>query len=318
MTERVLIMNNDADWFAGQLSTACPTFSFSAAQSPEQAIEMALESEILIGLAPALSESLLVTMKNLKWIHALTTGVDNLVNSPSLSPDVFLSNSRGFHGPQMSELAVLLMLSTLRDYPRILENQKARRWERWPQPLLHGKTACIVGLGSIAEALAKRLMAFGVTVTGVSDGRSEAPGFARVHRRSEMAAAVSSADFMIVLVPYSASTHHIVNDAIIAAMHPDAILINLSRGGCVDEEALKKHVEVGTIRAAALDVFEQEPLPQDSALWDAPGITITPHIGGISDNYREQVLPVVINNLNAWSMSGGTALPDRVVRKQAS
>ena len=314
MRENVLILNIDADWFVDQLGAACPAFSFSAAQSPEQALEIAPEADILIGLAPALSEPLLQSMTKLKWIHALTTGVDNLVTSSSLGPDVFLSNSSGFHGPQMSELAVLLMLSTLRDYPRMLENQKARQWERWPQPLLYGKTACIVGLGSIAEALVERLRAFDMTVTGVSDGRTEVPGVARVYRRSELAAAACDTDFLIVLVPYSRETHHLVNDAVIVAMRPDAILINLSRGGCLDEQALARHVQAGTIRAAALDVFEQEPLPKDSALWGMPGITLTPHIGGMSDIYREQVLPSVINNLNAWAKGGGTALPDRIER----
>ena len=315
MSEHVLIMNSDADWFVSQLSAECPAFSYSAAQSSEQAMEKAPDAEILIGLAPALSEALLRSMTNLKWIHALTTGVDNLIKSPSLGPDVFLSNSRGFHGPQMSELAVLLMMSTLRDYPRILENQKAKRWERWPQPLLHGRTASIVGLGSISEALTERLLAFGMTVTGVSDGRTNVPGITRIYKRSELADAAVNADFLIVLVPYSTQTHHLVNDKIIAAMRPDGILINLSRGGCVDEEAVARHVRAGTIRAAALDVFEQEPLPPESALWDTPGITLTPHIGGMSDIYREQVLPNVINNLKAWASGGGSALPDRIERE---
>ena len=315
MGEHILIMDKDADWFASQLAPQFPDFTFSAAHSLEQALETAKDAEILIGLAPALKEPLLQAMANLKWIHALTTGVDNLLTSPSLAPDIFLSNSRGIHGPQMSELAVLFMLSTLRDYPRMLENQNRRLWERWPQPLLLGKTACIVGLGSIAEALIERLLAFGMTVTGVSDGRSDVAGVTRVYRRDELANAAGDTDFLIVLVPYTPTTHHMINDTIVAAMRPDAILINLSRGGCVDEDAVEKHLRSGTIRAAALDVFEQEPLPESSSLWDTPGITLTPHIGGMSDIYREQVLPSVINNLKAWVNGGGRALPDRVERE---
>ena len=316
MNERVLVMDSDAQWFAGQLAEACPGFSYAAAESPERAMEFAPEAEILVGLAPALVEPLIQSMKNLKWIHALTTGVDNLVNSTSIAPDVFLSNSRGIHGPQMSELAILLMLSTLRDYPRMLGNQRAKRWERWPQPLLQGRTVCIVGVGSIAEALAARLVALEMTVTGVSDGRSKVPGFTRIYKRADLVTAASCADFVVVLTPYSPQTRHIVGDAVIAAMQPDAILINLSRGGCVDEDAVKRHLAAGAIRAAALDVFEQEPLAPDSTLWDAPGVTITPHIGGVSDNYREQVLPVVIKNLDAWARGGGPALPDRIEREQ--
>lgn len=316
MKERVLFMNTDAHWFADQLAAACPSFSYFAAESLEQAMEIAPEAEILIGLAPALSEPLIQSMKNLKWIHALTTGVDNLVGSKSIGMEVFLSNSRGIHGPQMSELAILLMLSTLRNYPRILDNQRTKRWERWPQPLLQGRTACIVGIGSIAEALASRLLALKMTVTGVSDGRSDVPGFTRIYKRADLITAASGADFVVVLAPYTPQTHHIVGEAVIAAMRPDAILINLSRGGCVDEDAVRRYLAAGAIRAAAFDVFEEEPLTSNSALWDAPGVTITPHIGGVSDNYREQVLPVVINNLNAWAKGGGSALPDRVEREQ--
>lgn len=316
MSEHVLIMNSDADWFVSQLSKECPNYSYSAAQTPEHAMELAPDAEILIGLAPALTEPLIRSMEKLKWIHALTTGVDNLARSPNLPSNVFLSNSRGFHGPQMSELAILLMLSTLRDFPKILDNQKAKLWERWPQPLLFGRTACIVGLGSIAEALVERLLAFDMIVTGVSDGRSDVRGITRIYPRSELATAAGDTDFLIVLVPYMASTHHMVNDAVIAQMRPNSILINLSRGGCLDEEALEKHVNAGTIRAAALDVFEQEPLPPDSSLWDTPGITLTPHIGGVSDIYRKQVLPSVIKNLQAWTANGGLTLPDLVKREE--
>lgn len=316
MSEHVLIMNSDADWFVSQLLVECPNFRYSAADTPEQAMELAPDADILIGLAPALSDPLLNSMQNLKWVHALTTGVDNLARSPKLALDIFLSNSRGFHGPQMSELAVLLMLSTLRDYPRILENQKAKQWERWPQPLLFGKSACIVGLGSIAEALIDRLLAFDMTLTGVSDGRSNVHGITRIYPRSELPTAAGDTDFLIILVPYMSSTHHLIDDEVISQMRPDSILINLSRGGCLDEDALEKHLKARTIRAAALDVFEHEPLPSDSSLWDTPGITLTPHIGGVSDIYREQVLPSVIKNLKAWAKGGGPALPDLVKREE--
>ena len=315
MKEHVLIMNSDAEWFADQLSVACPGFRYSTASGVEGALAHAPAADILIGLAPAISEPLIETASSLKWVHALTTGVDNLLNSPALSPNVALSNSSGFHGPQMSELAVLLMLSILRDFPRMLDNQKARRWERWPQPLLQGKSVCVIGVGSIAETLAACLNAFGMTVTGVSDGRSDAPGFAALHRRSAIGEAVGSVDFVIVLTPYTAQTHHIVGDAVLSAMDEGAILINLSRGGCVDEEAVVSHLRRGSIRAAALDVFGTEPLPPESPLWETLGVTITPHIGGVSDNYREQVLPVVIENLNAWASGGAAALPNRIERE---
>lgn len=318
MTEQVLILNKDAEWYAQQLSKSCPGFVFNAASTLDEALSHAATTDILIGLAPELKEALLCKLANLKWIHALTTGVDNLLVSPNLKPEIYVSNSSGFHGPQMSELAVLLMLSSLRDFPSILDNQKSRTWQRWPQPLLQGKTVCIIGLGSIAEALAQRLLPFGVTLTGVSDGRSTVPEFSKVYRRAELTDAVSEADFVVVLVPYSKATHHMIDDAVIAAMQPEAILINLARGGCLDEAAVEVHLNRGSIRAAALDVFAEEPLPHDSSLWQTPGLTVTPHLGGFSDTYSEQVLPIVIDSLNRWASGGGQALPSQIERKLAS
>jgi phosphoglycerate dehydrogenase-like enzyme len=299
------------------LSAACPEYTYATASSAEQARGRHGKVDILIGLAPNLDESLIESLPDLKWVHALTTGVDNLLASSSLKPAVFISNSIGFHGAQMSELAILLMLSSLRDFPRMQQNQRQHTWQRWPQPLLQNKTACIVGLGSIAEALAERSHAFGMKLIGVSDGRKEVPGFLRVYPRRQLASAAGTADFLVVLVPYSQQTHHIINHDVMAAMRPDAILINLARGGCVDETALQEHLRTGSIRAAALDVFAREPLPENSPLWDTNGLTITPHIGGMSDIYREQVLPVVIDNLNAWHRGGGNALPGLVPREQA-
>lgn len=314
MNDNVLIINKDADWYAERLKKEFPTLNFRTSNTPDLPIEGIEETEILIALAPHLDDDLLEQMPGLKWIHALTTGLDNLLVSKTLSVDVILSNSNGIHGPQMSELAILLMLSCVRDFPKMLQNQQSKNWDRWPQPLLQHKTACIVGLGAIAEDLASKCSAFGMIMTGVSDGRRSVPGFSHVFPRRKLNKAAGSADFLIVLVPYEKSTHHIVDESVLLSMQPHAILINLSRGGCVDEAALQTQLQAGTLRAAALDVFAEEPLSVQSELWHTPSLTITPHIGGMSDTYHEQVLPVLIDNLSSWVRSGAAQLPNRILR----
>lgn len=314
MVENVLIFNRDARWFADQLSQHVGEFAYLAAEAEAEALAHAGSSDILIALAPQISDKLLNHIPQLKWVHALTTGVDNLLHSKALSQDVVLSNSGGIHGPQMSELTFLLMLAALRDYPRMLDNQRARKWYRWPQPLLFEKTVCIVGLGAIAEALAERCHAFGMRITGVSDGRASMDGFARVYPRGALLEAAAECDFLVVLVPYSPSTHHLIDDSVLRAMGEHSILINVARGGCVDEVALKEHLDQGSIRAAGIDVFEAEPLPENSPLWTNEGALITPHIGGMSDIYPQQVLPVVIDHLQAWQAGGADALPARINR----
>jgi phosphoglycerate dehydrogenase-like enzyme len=201
----------------------------------------------------------------------------------------------------MSELAFLYMISLSRNFPRVQRNQQKHAWERWPQKLLFGKTAVIAGIGPIAEELAARCVAFGMHVVGVSDARASAPNFEKMFPRAQLREAAGLADFLIVLVPLSAQTRHLIDDGVLTAMKPEGVLINLARGPLVDEQALVRALRDGRIGGAGLDVFEAEPLPDDSPLWDMPNVIITPRIGGMSDVYGDQVLPLVVHNLHCFA-----------------
>jgi phosphoglycerate dehydrogenase-like enzyme len=314
MSKTVLVFDKDAEWYCAELRKACPAYAFHAATTVDQALAQATDAEILSALAPRIPNALVAAMPRLEWVHALTTGVDNLLVMPELRPDVIITNSRGMHGPQMSELAILLMMALARRFPAILANQREAKWDRWPQPLLLGKTVCMVGLGMIAEELAARCEAFGMRVTGVSEGRSQIDGFARIYRRADLRTAAADADFLVVIVPYSRETHHLIDAGVLDAMKPSGILINISRGGCVDEDALLTHLKAGRIAGAALDVFATEPLPADSPLWPQPNLIITPHVGGMADIYAQQALPIAIEHLNAYAEGGAAALPNRISR----
>jgi phosphoglycerate dehydrogenase-like enzyme len=157
----------------------------------------------------------------------------------------------------------------------------------------------VVGVGRIAEELAQRCKIFGMTVVGVST-RATAPGFDVMYPRAQIAKAASLADFLILLAPYTKENHHLVNAATIDAMKPDGVLINIARGGVLDEEALRRALLAGRIAGAGLDVFQTEPLPPDSPLWDTPNVIITSHVGGVSESYAEQVMPLLIDNLRAF------------------
>lgn len=304
----VLILDSMAEFYAARLAEAVPELTFVATTDPVTALAKAGDAEVLVGLAPYMKPELLDAMTRLVWVQALTTGVDNLLGLKGVA----ITNCSGFHGPQMSELAVLQMLALQRRFPTMLEHQKAHVWERWPQPLLSGKTACIVGLGAIAEHLAAVLAAFAMRVTGVSGGRSSAPGIERIYPRERLSAAAAEADFLIVLTPYSPATHHIVDAAVIGAMKPSGYLINISRGGCVDEEALAQALKSGAIAGAAFDVFAKSPLAPDAAVWDLPNLIITPHIGGAADIYHEQALPILVANMKDYAAGGVAALKNRL------
>ena len=179
-------------------------------------------------------------------------------------------------------------------------NQAEGKWEQWAQPILEGKTIVIVGLGLLAEHLAERCKLFGMTVIGVSNGRGDLPFFDEVHPRGELVKLAGRADFLMLLVPYSPETHHLIGRDVLAAMKPTAIMVNLARGGVLDEAALIEHLRAGKIAGAGLDVFSQQPLPPDNPLWRMPNVIITPNIGGRSDRFVEQTLTVVEPNLAAF------------------
>jgi len=303
----VLILDSEAKYYAAKLADAVPGLDYHPATTVAEAMSHAADARVLVGLAPYLPKELIDAAPSLEWIQALTTGVDNLKGLKGIA----LTNCHGIHGPQMSELVVLLTLATLRKFPETMANQRAHRWNRVPQPILPGRTACIIGLGAISEHLAGVLAAFGVRVTGVSGGRTEVQGFARVYPREALVEAVTEADILILLTPYAPVTHHIVDARVIAAMKPTAVLVNVSRGGCLDEAALVKALDEKRIAGAALDVFANSPLEPDDPLWDQPGLIVTPHIGGFSDVYHEQALPILIQNFRDYATGGIAALKGR-------
>lgn len=278
-----------------RLSGRFPEANWLSSDRPH-AEELA-QSDAIIGFGPQFSPSLFEHTRQLKWIQSMTTGVDAIFGCANLPDGVTVTSTRGIHGPQMSELAFLLMLSLIRNFPRMQKNQQSHTWAVWPQPLLYGKTATIVGLGAIAEALIPRLKAFGMTVQAVTGSPRDLPGLDRCYGRERIVEAAATCDFLIIIVPYAPETHHLVDANVLGAMKPSAFLVNVARGGVLDETALIETLKARRIAGAGLDVFTVEPLPADSPLWDLDNVIITPKIGGMSDIYLDQALPIVEANV---------------------
>ena len=317
MKKTIIIRHERPEWsdmYVEQLTNIFPALDLRAAYSLDDAFALAPDAHVIVGIGPQMPPALIAAMPNLEWIQSLTTGLDNFVRMKELPPDVPVSKVSGVQGPQVSELALLMMMTLARRLPDMLEAQSQARWARNLQPVLYGKTLCILGLGSISETLARYAATMGMTVTGVSDGRESAPNVARIFKRAELLQAAREADFLVVLVPLSENTRHIIDTDVISAMKPTAFLINVARGGCVDESALIKALNSGDIAGAGLDVFETEPLAADDPMWTAPNVILTPHIGGFADIYGEQCLPTVIENMKVYTASGAAALKTALVR----
>jgi phosphoglycerate dehydrogenase-like enzyme len=310
---QVLLMDRGVHLDFDGVRRQCPSMTFEVARDVGEALSRCAQAEVLVAMAHDVTDELLARMPRLRYLCALSAGLDRLETLKELKPDVRVTSGRGIHGPQMSEIAFLYMIALSRDFARLQRNQRNHVWERWPQHLLYRKTVAIAGIGPIAEALAARCVAFGMRVIGVSDARDQAPNFAKLFKRAQMPEAASQADFFIVLVPLSAQTRHLIDASVLAAMKSTAMLINLARGPLVDEGALIRCLQEGRIAGAGLDVFEAEPLPADSPLWDMPNVIITPRIGGMSEIYGEQSLPLVVHNLQCFA-EGRLADMKNVVR----
>src|SRR5262245_48063745 len=257
-------------------------------------------ADILVTFGPMMSDHVLEKAANLKWIQALGTGVDGIVDRPSLRGNVLVTNLHGIHGPPVSEAAIMAMLALSRDLPRSLRRQAEHKWDRFPARLLRDKTAGIFGIGVIAEELAPKCKAFGMRVIGISSAPRDTAGFDKMYRRDDLEQVAREVDYLVLLTPYSPATRGIVGAKIFAAMRPTSYLVNLARGGVVDEPALVEALKQGRIAGAALDVFTQEPLPEDHPFWKMENVIITPHLGGFCDVYVNYALPVVETNLRRF------------------
>jgi D-2-hydroxyacid dehydrogenase (NADP+) len=237
---------------------------------------------------------------NLKWIQALGTGLDGITDQPSLRPSVTVTSLHGVHGAPVSEAALAGMLALSRDIPRFVRQQEQQHWGRWPAKLLQGRTVGIVGIGIIAEALAPKCKAFGMNVLGFTSTPRPVDGFDRVLAIKDFLATVPQLDYLVLLTPYSAATHHMIDAKVFAAMKPTSYLINVARGGIVDEEALVDALRQNRFAGAALDVFEHEPLPPGHPLWSFKNVIISTHQGGFCDTYVDLAMPILEHNMRCF------------------
>jgi D-2-hydroxyacid dehydrogenase (NADP+) len=275
------------------------------------------DTEILLCFSPPMADHVVRDASKLKWIQALGTGVDNIVDLPSLGKDVVVTNVRGIHGAPVSEAAIAYMLSLARDIPASVHAQDRSEWRRHPSQLLAKKTVGILGVGLIAEYLAPICKALDMTVIGITGTPRETKGFDRMVARDRLIEVAPELDFLVALIPLSGETRNIVGRDVFKAMKTSAFLVNLARGGVVDESALIEALNAGEIAGAALDVFSQEPLPPENPLWKTKNVTIFSHLGGYSQGYEERAMPTIAHNMACY-LDGRAKEMINIVRKPTS
>ncbi|MFD3500995.1 D-2-hydroxyacid dehydrogenase [Streptomyces sp. NPDC058676] len=234
-----------------------------------------------------------------RWVHASSAGVDSFL-FPALvdDPGVTLTNARGVYDQPTAEYVLGLILALAKDFPGTWEHQQRREWRPRPSDSIVGRTALIWGTGPIGRAIARLLRAVGMRVCGAGrTARTHDPDFGTLHGPAGLRSGLAEADYVVLAAPLTEATRGMVDASALAAMKPGARLINVGRGGLVDEEALIHHLADGRLAGAALDVFDEEPLPARSPLWDMPGVMISPHTAGETTSEREALIEVFLDNL---------------------
>lgn len=256
---------------------------------------------------------------HLRWVQLLSAGADHAIDHPLFNGEVVLTTASGIHAINIGELVLAMMLAWGQRLPALIEYQRRGEWptnrfELFSPQELRGATAGIVGYGSIgrevgrlAHAFGMRVLAcdvsedrvdYGYTVPGVGDPEGTLPQ--RYYRPGELAAMLAECDYVVLAVPLTNATRNMIGEHELRAMKSSAFLINIARGGVVDEPVLVQALQEGWIAGAGLDVFAREPLPVSSPLWEMDNVILTPHIAGFTPHYDDRAADVFAENLRRY------------------
>jgi len=300
-----------------------PRHTFLHACSNDEALEMAGAADILF--TAVLRPDVFEAARKLQWIHSPAAGLEFILFPAVIESPVRVTNSRGLSAETIAEHTLTMVLALFRKLPTAVEAQRSREWAQaaiveTPLRTVAGSRVLIVGLGAIGLAAAQRFASLGAHVDAVRR-RPDLPkpsGVERVASTDRLVDLLPSADVVVLAAPETAATRHLIGARELAAMRQGSILVNVSRGALIDEPALASALsappEDRTIAGAALDVFEQEPLPSESLLWTLPDVLITPHVAGFRADHWDAVCSLFAENLHRFDT--GQALVNVVDKRE--
>jgi phosphoglycerate dehydrogenase-like enzyme len=250
---------------------------------------------------PSLLPSVWDSAGELRWIQTASAGVDRLLFPELIESDVVVTNARGVFEEPMAEYVLGLIIAFTKDFPTTVRETQAKRWNHRDTERVAGKRLMVVGPGPIGRAAGGAAKALGMEVEAV--GRTSRPAeepFSRIYGRTELLEALPGADYVLDAAPLTEETRHMFDERAFRAMKPSARFLNVGRGATVDTDAVVAALYEGGIAGAALDVFEEEPLPGDHPLWDAPNVIVSPHMSGDIAGWEIAVADVFLDNLQRF------------------
>ncbi len=277
-------------------------------------------AEVLLGIPGDTPEGLAGAVRelpSLRWVQATAAGVGEQVSAAQLTPDelgqVAMTSASGVHAGPLAEWALFGLLAVVKDLPRLLADKRDRAWPHHPVGELRDMTLAVVGLGAIGGEVARLGTALGMRVVAVTrrgdDG--EHPALAAVHPPERLHETLAGADAMVVTLPLTDATRGMIDGAALDALRTGAIVVNVGRGGVLDETALVERLRDGRLAGAALDVFATEPLPAGSPLWELDNVLLSPHTAALSPRENERIVDLFADNLRRYL--DGRPLRNRIV-----
>lgn len=293
-----------------------PDLSVHAAADAADVRETLPDADVLIVNPTYWEDAFVEGLDRGDWVQTTSAGYAAYPVEAFEREGIALTNASGNYDQPVSEHAFALALSLSRGVPAFVDAQRAGEWRRERGSSLTdwaGRTATVVGLGNIGDAVAERALAFEMTVRGTKRDPDDYAGCLpreRVHPPEDLGGLLPDTDLLVLTCPLTGDTRGLVDADALAALPETAVLVNVARGPVVEEDALVAALEAGEIAGAGLDVFEEEPLPEGSPLWDREDVVITPHVGGRSDAFVERFVDLFLANHDR--REAGEALENRV------
>jgi len=302
MAVKVLITHGMSRADLERIEAVADSVTAEAARSMEEALAKAAEAEVIQG--GNWSDELWKSAPRLKWVQSGGAGVERYMTPDFIASPVVLTNAAGTYAIPIADHVMAFILYFSRQFNHLLRRQIKHEWADWGEhemDELKDKTLGIIGLGGIGSEVAKRAKAFDMRVIATRR-RPERPSehVDEVRAAEELPWLLGESDYVALCTALTSETRHLIGEEQLRLMKPTAYLINIGRGGLIDEAALVEALNAGEVAGAGLDVFEEEPLPKDRPLWDMPNVMITPHRAGDSPRSHERFMKLFCENLRRY------------------
>ncbi|WP_408959745.1 D-2-hydroxyacid dehydrogenase [Natrinema sp. 74] len=259
-----------------------------------------------------LPDAVLEAAGDLKWVQALSAGTDIFDHDALADRSVALTSVSGIHAKPIGQQVLGYLLHFERGFDRAVAQQRRREWERYTGGELGDRTVGIVGVGAIGSTVAEYCRPFDARVIGTKRDPTDAPeAVDEIYGSDALESVLEASDYLVLACPLTDETQGLIDADALATLPDDAVLVNIARGRVVDQSALVDALETDELGGAALDVFEEEPLPEESPLWDRDDVLVTPHMAGSTPHYWERCADVFLRNYDRFRE--GEALENRVV-----